>query len=69
MMFEQMKQALIAAAQRAGIAEYEIYYQNEESVSAETLKDEISSFSSMMVQTLQEDSSFAVPSRPTAGVL
>ncbi len=46
MIFEQMKQALIAAAERAGIAEYEIYYQNEESVSAETLKDEISSFSS-----------------------
>ena len=46
MLFEQMKQALIAAAQRANIAEYEIYYQNEESVSAETLKDEISSFSS-----------------------
>ncbi len=46
MMFEQMKQALIAAAERAGLAEYEIYYQMEESISAETLKDEISSFAS-----------------------
>lgn len=46
MIFEQMKQALVDAAQRAGIDEYEIYYQNEESVSAEALKDEISAFSS-----------------------
>ena len=46
MVFERMKQALIAAAERAGIKEYEIYYQMEESVSAETLKDEISSFAS-----------------------
>ncbi len=46
MMFEEMKQALIAAAERAGIEEYEIYYQSAERVSAETLKDEVSSFSS-----------------------
>ena len=46
MKFEEMKQALVAAAQRAGLAQYEIYYQMEESVSAETLGDEISSFSS-----------------------
>lgn len=46
MIFEQMKQALADAAQRAGIEEYEIYYRNEESVSAEALKDEISAFSS-----------------------
>ncbi len=46
MIFEQMKQALADAARRAGIDEYEIYYQNEESVSAKALKDEISSFSS-----------------------
>ncbi|MBE6553629.1 MAG: TldD/PmbA family protein [Ruminococcaceae bacterium] len=46
MIFEAMKQALIAAAERAGLDQYEIYYQREESVSAETLKNEISSFSS-----------------------
>ncbi len=46
MVFEQMKQALIAAAERAGLTQYEIYYQLSESVSAETLKDEISAFAS-----------------------
>ena len=46
MVFEQMKNALIAAANEAGIAQYEIYYQVGESISAETLKDEISAFSS-----------------------
>ena len=46
MRFEEMKQALIRAAEQAGLKEYEIYYQMDESVSAETLKDEISSFSS-----------------------
>lgn len=46
MKFEQMKQALVAAARRAGLEQYEIYSQTEESISAETLKDEISSFSS-----------------------
>ena len=46
MQFEEMKQVLIAAAERAGLSQYEIYYQMEESISAETLKDEISSFAS-----------------------
>ncbi len=46
MMFEKMKKALIAAAEAAGLAQYEIYYQRGESISAETLKDEISSFAS-----------------------
>ena len=46
MNFETMKQALIQAADAAGLEQYEIYYQMEESVSAETLKDEISSFAS-----------------------
>ena len=46
MKFEELKQALIDAAERAGIKEYEIYYQSEDSISAETLKDEISAFSS-----------------------
>ncbi len=43
--FERMKNALVAAAKRAGLTQYEIYAQTEESISAETLKDEISSFS------------------------
>ena len=46
MVFEQMKNALIAAATEAGIEQYEIYYQVGESISAETLKDEISAFAS-----------------------
>lgn len=46
MNFELLKNALIDAAERAGIKEYEIYAQIGESISAETLKDEISSFSS-----------------------
>lgn len=46
MLFEQMKNALIAAATEAGIEQYEIYYQVGESISAETLKDEISAFAS-----------------------
>ncbi len=46
MLFEEMKQALVAAAKRAGIEEYEIYYQVGESVSAETLRDEVNAFAS-----------------------
>ena len=46
MKFEELKQALVAVAERQGLKEYEIYYQAEESISAETLKQEISSFSS-----------------------
>ena len=46
MKFEELKQALIAAAEKAGVEQYEIYYQVGESLSAETLKQEISSFSS-----------------------
>lgn len=46
MQFEEMKNVLADAAARAGIGEYEIYYQSTEDLSAETLKDEISSFSS-----------------------
>ena len=37
MCFEKMKKALIDAAERAGLKEYEIYYSHEESISAETL--------------------------------
>ncbi len=46
MLFEQMKNALIAAATAADIEQYEIYYQVGESISAETLKDDISAFAS-----------------------
>lgn len=46
MILEDMKKALVAAAERAGLKQYEIYYQRGESISAETLKDEISAFAS-----------------------
>ena len=46
MNFEAMKKALVAAAEKAGIKDYEIYYEQEENLSVETLKDEISAFSS-----------------------
>ncbi len=44
--FEKLKEALIEAAKAAGIDEYEIYYKSVRDVSAETLKDEVSGFSS-----------------------
>ncbi len=44
--FEKLKEALVEAAQAAGIDEYEIYYKSVRDVSAETLKDEVSGFSS-----------------------
>lgn len=46
MNFELLKNALVEAAERAGVKEYEIYAQIGENITAETLKDEISSFSS-----------------------
>ncbi len=46
MNFETMKQALVAAAERAGLTDYEIYRETEEQVSVETLKNEVSAFSS-----------------------
>ncbi len=46
MNFEQMKQALIRAAEAKGLAQYEIYATMSESISVETLKDEVSAFSS-----------------------
>ncbi len=44
--FEKLKKALIEAAESAGIDKYEIYYKSAREVSTETLKDEISNFSS-----------------------
>lgn len=44
--FDAIKKALVSAAKAAGIGEYEIYYQSVSSIDAETLKDELSSFSS-----------------------
>lgn len=46
MNFECMKQRLIAAAERAGLKEYEIYAMSESNVNAEALRHEISAFSS-----------------------
>lgn len=46
MNFEQAREVLVSAAKAAGLAEYEIYYIQSENMSAETLKDEISSFTS-----------------------
>ena len=46
MKFDEVKECLIAEANRAGLAEYEVYFMESSGISAETLKDEISSFSS-----------------------
>lgn len=46
MEFQKIKEVLVAEADRAGLSEYEIYFMESGSMSAETLKDEISSFSS-----------------------
>ncbi|MBE6547098.1 MAG: TldD/PmbA family protein [Ruminococcaceae bacterium] len=46
MKFDAVKDRLIAEAEQAGIAEYEVYFMESTGVNAETLKDEISSFSS-----------------------
>jgi len=44
--FEKIKKAIVEAVVDTGIEKYEIYYQSESDMSTETLKDEISSFSS-----------------------
>ena len=46
MNFDAVKEALIAEAQRLGLQEYDVFFMESESSSTETLKDEISSFSS-----------------------
>ena len=46
MNFDQVKNALIAEAERRGLSEYDVYFMEVGSTGAETLKDEISSFSS-----------------------
>ena len=46
MKFDDVKGFLIAEAERMGLEEYEIYFMESSDMSAETLKDEISSFSS-----------------------
>lgn len=46
MKFEVIRDALVNAARRAGIEQYEIYFESEENVSVETLKDEVSAFTS-----------------------
>lgn len=46
MEFSKIKEILVEEAKRLGVTEYDIYFSKSESVSAETLKQEISSFSS-----------------------
>lgn len=46
MKFDEVKSALIEAANKAGLEEYEIYYMRDNGISAETLKNEIATFSS-----------------------
>ena len=46
MNFDTVKDYLISEATRMGLAEYEVYFMESSDMSAETLKDEISSFSS-----------------------
>ena len=46
MRFDDVKGFLVAEAERLGLKEYEIYFMESSDMSAETLKDEISSFSS-----------------------
>ncbi len=44
--FNSVKEYLIEEANRVGLTEYEVYFMESSGISAETLKDEISSFSS-----------------------
>lgn len=44
--FNSVKEYLFDAARQAGLDEYEVYFMESDGISAETLKDEISSFSS-----------------------
>ena len=46
MNFNEIKKAVVNAAEKAGVTEYEIYFVQDSGMSAETLKHEISSFSS-----------------------
>ncbi len=46
MNFTEIKDIISAACQKFGVEEYEIYYTKGEDISAETLKDEVSAFSS-----------------------
>lgn len=44
--FNSVKKYLFDAAKKAGLSEYEVYFMESDGISAETLKDEVSSFSS-----------------------
>ena len=44
--FKQIKEIISAACEKYGVKEYEVTYSIGENISAETLKDEISAFSS-----------------------
>lgn len=52
MNFDIIKEAVKKEAEALGIKEYELYYYSEENLSVETLKDEISAFSSGMSGSL-----------------
>ena len=44
--FDLLKQYVKESSEKRGISEYELYYSEDASVSAETYRDEISAFSS-----------------------
>lgn len=46
MKFSEIKEVVIKTAQKAGISEYDVYYSKSSDISSETLKNEISGFSS-----------------------
>ena len=46
MRFDDVKDFLVAEANALGLDEYEVYYMESADMNADTLKDEISSFSS-----------------------
>lgn len=46
MNYEEFQKLVIAEAQKSGIRQYELYYSEEENISAEAMKGELSSFSS-----------------------
>ena len=46
MKYEEFKNAVIAAAEKKGLKDYELYYSASESVSVDTFRDEINEFSS-----------------------
>ena len=50
MKYEEFKKAVIAAAEKCKLTDYELYYQTSESVSIDTFRQEINEFSSSKVR-------------------